>query len=241
MDRLALTAKSESGKFSDFHESLELSNNPRNVGGKVIKGGENFLELEWPDVAEKYLKGFIGILVHFHWRFVFRPKSGYLKHCGSGWNSDCYRWSRIDGQEHMLVYNVQFVQGPNQVSVPILEKFEGLEKIRQIIGGRFYSPAYPFETDSVISNREFGVAVLCAAVESAKFPVRMIESGAQVVDRIRSNQSEIDWKLLAQVDDNRLIPSFSIFVNGSTVRIVLSEDTDGLFQIGDVMFGPFNF
>ncbi len=145
-----------------------------------------------------------------------------------------------NGQEHMLIFNVQVVKGVNEVSSPAIEKFEGLEKIRQVVGRCFYSVTEGFVTCPTITDRQFGVSVLCSTVKPSKFPVRVIERRAEIVDGIADDRRQNGWQVAAKLDGKSGLPAFTALVNGDGVRVLLGETSKGLFEIADVMLGPFD-
>ena len=208
-------------------EPLKLSDGLLNSIRQMHERWNNRLEFESLDIAKAYIEGRIGVLVNFK-RLKFA--NGHLNR----------QRRNHDGQEHMLIFHVQTMKTPNEISYATFEKFEVFEEIRQVTGRCFYSATHSFVTKPIICDRELGVSVLCAAVDSSQFPVRLIESRSQIMNHIGSDKGEIGGRILAEVNIDSLLPAFQVFGNGKSVRVSLAEGSQEVFKICDVMLGPFD-
>lgn len=237
--------------------SLPLADKPLKLSDGLIDSisqmherWNNRLEAENADIAEAYIQGRIGLLIHFQRRF--RDPEFFTR-----WGSDDRRVLESharggsgvrannpgggeDGQNHVLIFHVQVVKSPNKVSLPVFEKFEGLEKIGQIASGCFYSLNNGFVITPFVTDGQFSVSVLCAAVQPSKFPVRVIEGGSQIVNCIRKNKGKDCWRQLANVDGDDTFPGFIAMASSKGVRVTLGPTSESLYEITDMMLGPFD-
>ncbi len=249
-DRLALLTPSEVDGVasSSRNEGFKLPDHLLNSISEMHERWNNRLELERTDLSKAYFEGRIGVLVNFE-RLPL-PLSGNVRaeigKVDVEIDSTLGLWQvnehRRNGnmQEHVFIFHVQVMQGVNKMPFSVFEEFKSFEEIRQIASGCFYSATNSFVSSPVICDRQFGVSVLCSTVEPSKFPVRVIESGSQVMDYVRNDEREVDGRLFAEVDISCNLPAFRIFGNSHSVRVVLDKQSQKFFKISDVMLGPLN-
>jgi hypothetical protein len=227
--------------FSVVDEKREPSNNVFDSIREMHERWNNRLKLETLNIAKDYVAGRIGIILLFD-RCTDIGRIINAHRQDANLVVPVLDDKRPSGgrKDHVFVYNVQLVQGMDNLPFPTLIKFETEEEARQISLGCFYSVTRGFVIDPVFPDGQFGITVLSSTVKPSQFPVRNVESRSEIMNSVPDNESEIDWQKLAEVNAKDTFPSFVIFANAKTVRVLLDERSKGLFKVADMVFGPFD-
>lgn len=205
--------------------------------------------------VEEYCRGAVCIVVKFRRERIARVKNGG----GAGGACVVGLTFHLPGDTTIRIEKPEGRNGgrpddwrDNAVLVRVVEKLELVEPIAPAtdkdllsdeevfhpLAGCFHSIARGFEVNPRIPCREFDVAILRALVDPDKPPCDVIQSGTKVVNSIASYQGDLGRQLLEKFNAGKNLSSFSVLLNGSTVRFVSDEGVELPFEVRDVMLGP---
>lgn len=144
--------------------------------------------------------------------------------------------------------------GNNSVLVRVVERVNGVQGLaatrwvdrkadKEVLGalrGCYHSTRYGFKIYPRPTEREFGVAVLCTAVDADQFPYEMIQGAPEIVDRISQDKRQFRRQLPVNCDFDPAVPCpiLTLAFDDRTVRALVDEGSKGCIEITDVLLGP---
>jgi hypothetical protein len=78
------------------------------------------------------------------------------------------------------------------------------------------------------------------AIREHKLPNKMIETGAQIVNRIPNNETQTERLRLTNIKCDAFLASIRIELSDRSIRFTVKKDSNFVFEVEDVLFGPFD-
>jgi hypothetical protein len=75
---------------------------------------------------------------------------------------------------------------------------------------------------------------------TGELPNQMVKAGTQVVDGFSGKDTEPQWKGTLEVELNRFLNKFSIFIGDDWVKAFIEKPYDFKIEISDILVGPFD-
>jgi hypothetical protein len=150
-------------------------------------------------------------------------------------------------QSMMLIGNVQFMEYPEIVALPVFVRFGTPDFILGILPHSMYlSSKRGFINMGALENRESGLIRdregLAANID--KMTGEMIQRASHVVDCVSGNKANITGhgRDVAREEDIKiLISRLRVWLGVEGVKFALEEPIPSGFQITEVLLGPFDF
>jgi hypothetical protein len=220
----------------------------------LSKKWQERLTLETVNLSKAYIDGKINIILVIaapngqDYRLVIRRAPHWEIECNApGWaGSERAGATMSGGMPHwdngkVYVLPAEFIQGPDS---SVLSSFVWLDLIdgRPGGGGQFLYFSLYFGTFKFLStpgNWELDAA--CgSAVQNCKLAGKVIEGASQVGRDGTSKLLDIGGRLSIKPDFYELLVRLRLTLFDDRIGLGLTEGSDSLFKVGDVIFGPFN-
>jgi hypothetical protein len=140
--------------------------------------------------------------------------------------------------DDVLVRIVEHVELVEVITSTFEEGFRGLDGVFHPLTGCFYSLARGFAANPVTTCGELEVAILCASVQSDKFPDCMVKGRPQIVDSIAYYKGELGRNLFQKIDSKHRFPAIKVSLDSESVKFFPAENAELPFKVEDVMVGP---
>ena len=241
----------------------ELANKAIDNVRKIFEHSKDWITERNLRLGERYLKGDIELLIHLasqttahystHFCAAFRNRPGEregMRRTGSApatepdghQPDDCFFVDKGGNeQEFVLVGNVEFVQFPEIINASLVRLGSFDDIYRSRAHSLYFSAVSHFAFGSTIENRKRIVPRDSFAVGRHQMTHKMIESAAQIVDCVPSDQRQLDWRVAALHNPIDVLQSLRIVLDVESVWVGFLEGMQGDIKLTDVVLGPFNF
>ena len=238
------------------HEVFELPDNVLAGIHEIHQRLNKWEVLEELNIAKEYLNGRLGILIEFD--TISRVQVSYQR--GSiiwpnaklaiAQSSDLSIWlcdfnvlnagQAENGCERpMLIDNIEFMKSKEFFAQPSWMCLESAKEFNRVTSGCFYSITQGFVFSGALTKRKGRFAVLCTFVNPDQFPCGMIEGTSQIVNGISDEEREVFGKALTEFHIESESASVRIRPDSKCTFISIWVSGERVFQIADVLIGPF--
>jgi hypothetical protein len=146
-----------------------------------------------------------------------------------------------DDQHSVFVEVVQLVKAPEAV-VPSLIRLCGLDELKRTRGDAlYYSGVEGFIFLGSLANRVRGSLRRSASAGFNQLPCEVVQSGAQAVGGLTNDDGDTGRKACAYVNPKSLLTGLRVFLGPASIGAGIAKDSQVMFQISDVLFGPVDF
>jgi hypothetical protein len=250
--------------MKQLEKALELPDDSLNELSKLMEKWKNRLTLDNLRLTERYLEGSLELILHLRseapgyagdYCAVLRydasarlagdvkanGERSVLRSAPTKNNAGIRRRVEDDGQEAVFAEIVKFLELP-EVIVPTLVRLQSLdETYRSRVDSLYHSAILGFFLGSHFVDRKTRVGIGLPTVGQDKLPSEMVETGTQLMDGLACDQRDflkgIDGT--AQLKDNLF--SLRVVIGHDSIRAGTRNGSHPLFNISDVVFGPFDF
>lgn len=237
--------------IEQLHEPLQSNQNAIDYLDEVLERFNNRLVLHGESLVEQYLVGRLCFVLEFRAGREpmddVPPNTSHSKHFIDVPSFVLYVHSKSchveeRKQDHVLIFDVQCVKGPNGVALPSVVRFHTKYKILKSRNGSYFNTSdggyYSF---TAIPDRELSVVVNCRRRDlTEKLTPSQIQSGAKIMDGISDNGSQIESQRLLRLVIENQIPGLAINILDEGLEVRLNKVSDPDFDLRDVLLGPFN-
>jgi hypothetical protein len=253
---------------SSDEQGFEINDKAINLIDEITSRPENWLGLTNIRLADGYIKSEMGIVLRAtfageEWLIHFnrlpksgsgKPRYGDVNVLGSGAaqgkstreiNSDVADLHQRGEQLMVLVGNVQFVEYPEIVALPVLVRFGAPNLILSSLRHSVYlSSKRGFVNLGGLKNREAGLVGNGAAANFNELKSEMIQSTSKIVNGIAKDNADLvgnGFVLSHEVEIESLIPRLRVWLAVNDIGFTLDEPIPDDFQITEVLLGPLDF
>jgi hypothetical protein len=243
----------------------EIGNQVVNKIKHTLKRHEQRLTLNNPRLSERYNDGELEVMVYFRTKILeeyvacFKRANNILGERDSpiavageglkGGNRSREVTHQVNGegcsprseQEPMLVDNIQFMELPERV-LPSFVWFDRIDSFYRFLPHQLYFSLFSsFIFLGAIEDGERGGRGRKVSCTFDKLPCQMVKSTSQVVDNIPADQGDFGRDLLSRPNAVlNCIRIIRVTLGQNIVRFGITEGSEGLIEITDVLFGPFD-
>jgi hypothetical protein len=255
--------------MNELQEPDELADDAVNKMRQLMEKWKNRLTLDNLRLSERYLKAEITIFIFWDIRGASHPQNlcAVLENgkrpirlsaerCGNlnleddlrriaphinGWSGDTADSGNGHKQEMVLINNVQTVEFP-ETSIPTIVRLEQVdEAFRPRLHSLYFSPIMGFVFGRSFVNGKARLVRRRAASSLYQFPRQVVESAPQVVNGVPGDQRETVGNRNSRLGEMDFLSSLSIMLDSESIRVCVPVVKDSVFQITDVVIGPFDF
>lgn len=250
-------------KSGSSEQGLELTDEAVNLINEIFDRRDDWLGFDNVRLSDGYIKGELRIVLRAtlageEWLILFeciakigRGESGNSKILLQPITLDMHGNITNSGnrseQSMMLIGNVQFVEYPEIMALPVFIRFGAPDFILGILPHSMYlSSKRGFVNMGTLENREsrpIGDREGMAA-NIDKMTGQMIQRASHVVDRVSGKKT--DWighrlNVAREEDIKILISRLRVWLGVEGVKLALEKPIPSGFQITEVLLGPFDF
>ncbi len=241
------------GQLRSFSDLGQLSESPSHTLQESSQNRKNGLVLKGLSPAKAYLEGCLLIAV------LFKSRAGVKRNCGCIACYDCdpgYPTASFDGQiinmgvlgrgkqDHMLVRDVQNMEMQEVRTLPSRERLYVIkDDFDNFVAGpktRFcmsLDGTFKVLPSAIFGEGEFDMLVDGAAIDFDKDTVSVIQGGSEVMEGIPQDRRRMARETAP--DCVRAFPWVTIAVGLESIFVRTDVLPENLFEVVDVMFGPF--
>jgi len=241
-------------------QGLKAENQVIDRIGQLLERYQHRMALDDTRFAERYITSQIHVLIHF-WVdgeeqvAPFSPcsESGSVK--AEGFKKVAVLKERLGGPEpeivhahigyqkgSVLIRDVEFVDNPKEIALPVLIRFGSVDRIYSILRHALYfSTVHGLVFRGAIEDRKTSLSENRLAVSQDKLASKMIESAAEIMNYISSNQTDTvrcRTEIMGRI--KFLLSGVVVVLSNETVGLSVEKSISSDFQIGDMLFGPFD-
>jgi hypothetical protein len=254
---------SDSRHPDDLQESPERSDDPLHKMERLIEKFENRLTLNNLRLIERYIKGELRIHVRIRWQDKDFCAVYYREDCVSRreidthdgvWKSDAsasnkgpsellLRGDPVSNsggeQEAMFVEVVELMQVPQGICSSLV-RFGGVNCINRVLAHSLYfSRTFGFVYLGAFEDREAGESRLLGPINQS--PDNIIQSTPEILNGLPGSQGDFGRDALVLTEAVHPLSRIWLQLWNDTIRVSFREGSDTVFQVTDVLFGPFDF
>jgi hypothetical protein len=235
--------------------AIEVVDDEPDEFGALLQKWKQRLTLETINIRQAYGDGKINIVLAVvapdgkDYRLVIRRAPNWKIECnGSGGASLEKTWAFMSGgvahwnKGMMYLLPAEFVQGPDSRVLPSFVWLQATDSAPRSDGQFLYFSLYAgaFKFIPAPSNWELDAFEVCAPVQDRELADEIIENALQVLDDVAGKP--LDFGRCAGVESNfyELFASLQLTLFDDHIGLGLAENSNGIFKLADVAFGPFN-
>lgn len=244
-------------------QGLELTDKTVNRINEIFNSPDDWLGFEDVRLVEGYIKGdlrlvFRASVAGIEWLAYFQRfpeiRRGKLRNFGSvvitpesagEVYANLTNSAECGKQSMMLVGNVQFMEYPEIVSLPVFVRFGAPDFIlRSIRHSLYLSSKRGFVNFGALENGKASPVRNRIPLNEHKVTGEVIQSTSEVMESVARNGADFvgDGLNPAHKEEIKILVSrLSMWLGSDGVRFALDEPVPQDFQIHEVLLGPFDF
>jgi hypothetical protein len=238
---------------------LEIENQAVNLVNQELRRPHDWLGFNHVRLADGYLKGDLHILVFFRvareeWLADFQTfpvvgggeeRDGEVEAVPATGDDNVAEADKGREQRLMLVGNVQFVEYPEEVSLPSLVRFGAPNQVlRGLPHSLYLSSKRGFVNTVSFGDGEHGLFANTITRDLDKLTGEMVKGASEVVDDVSGSEGDVGVNLVKRCGEETvksLMPRLRVWLAADGVRLALDEPILDCFEIVEVCLGPFDF